>query len=291
MQGKGMQGKGMQKQDPIQNRIRMEIVKKYNCLIVDDEPPAREVLRRYIDQLPILALAGECANALQALSVLKQQPVDLLFLDIQMPQITGMDMIRTLIGTQVHPPRIVLTTAYEQYAVQAFELDVADYLVKPIRFERFLKSVMKALPDALPDALPANALPDKTLVDKAPADQNAPPTGMPAADKDRTANSAFLYFRAERKMVKVLLADIVYAESLKDYVKIHTAKGTLVTKHTMAGLEAMLPASGFVRVHRSFLIAFDKIDSFTADQIEINGHLIPIGKLYRQLVLKLLNGG
>ncbi len=115
---------------------------KFSCLIVDDEPLAREVLRRYIQQIPMLVLAGECGNALQAVTALKQQQIVLLFLDIQMPQISGMDLIRTL----KQPPKIVLTTAFEQYAVQAFELDVTDYLVKPIRFERFLKAVMKALP-------------------------------------------------------------------------------------------------------------------------------------------------
>jgi DNA-binding LytR/AlgR family response regulator len=118
----------------------MSSYKKFNCLIVDDEPPAREVLRRYIQQIPMLNLSGECGNALQAITALRQQPIDVLFLDIQMPQISGIHLIETL----KQPPKIVLTTAFEQYAVQAFELDVTDYLVKPIRFERFLKAVMKA---------------------------------------------------------------------------------------------------------------------------------------------------
>ena len=117
----------------------MKTLKTYNCLIVDDEPPAREIMRRYIAQVPMLTLAGECGNALQAITALKQQQIDILFLDIQMPQISGLD----LIGTLVNPPMIILTTAFEQYAVKAFELDVTDYLVKPIRFERFLKAVMK----------------------------------------------------------------------------------------------------------------------------------------------------
>jgi len=240
----------------------MEPVKKYNCLIVDDEPPAREVLRRYIAQIPMLQLSGECGNALQALTALKQQQTDLLFLDIQMPQITGIDMI----GTLIHPPKIILTTAFEQYAVQAFELDVVDYLVKPIRFDRFLKAVMKALPD-----------------------QKLPQVNQPAVYTMQTADPAFLYFRADRKMVKVFLNDIFYVESLKDYVKIHTTKGTVITKYAMAALEAMLPAASFLRVHRSFLVALDKIDSFTSDDIGIQGQLIPIGKLYRQRAIKLLN--
>jgi len=239
----------------------MSLSRKFNCLIVDDEPPAREVLRRYIAQMPMLALAGECGNALQALSVLKEQPVDLLFLDIQMPQISGIELIRTLKQT----PRVILTTAFEQYAVQAFELDVTDYLVKPVGFERFVKAVMKALPG-----------------------HDRPSPGQLASPATQAANGGFLYFRADRKMVKVLLDDILYVESLKDYVKIYTSRGLVLTKHGMAALEAMLPASGFLRVHRSYLVALARIDSFTPEKITIGQQLIPIGKLYRQEVLKAL---
>ena len=239
----------------------MESLKKYNCLIVDDEPPAREVLRRYISQVPMLHLAGECGHALQALTLLKQQQIDLMFLDIQMTQVTGIE----LIGTLNQPPKIVLTTAFEQYAVQAFELDVTDYLVKPIRFDRFLKAVMKALPDQ----------------------ELLPPT-EPVIHHSETIDHAFLYFRADRKMVKVFLNDILYVESLKDYVKVHTAKGAIVTKYAMAALEAMLPATSFIRVHRSFLVALNKIDSYTHEEINVASGLIPIGGIYRQQVLKTL---
>jgi len=231
---------------------------KYNCLIVDDEPPAREVLRRYVAQVPMLNLVGECGNALQALTVLKQQPTDLLLLDIQMPQISGIDMI----GTLIHPPKIILTTAFEQYAVKAFELDVVDYLVKPIRFDRFLKAIMKALPDQGIPPLPQQTVP--------------------------VTDPAFLYFRADRKMVKVLLNDIFYVESLKDYVKLHTINGTVITKYAMAALEAMLPATSFLRVHRSFLISLNKIDSFTSEEITIKENRVPIGKLYKQQVMNRL---
>ncbi|GAB3787538.1 LytTR family DNA-binding domain-containing protein [Spirosoma horti] len=241
----------------------MESRNNYTCLIVDDEPPAREVLRRYINQVPILTLAGECTNAIQALTALKQQPIDLLFLDIQMPPITGIELIRTL----TQRPKIVLTTAFEQYALQAFELDVTDYLLKPIRFERFLKSVSKALPD-----------------------HKLPPISQSLmAHQTETATDAFLYFRADRKMVKVFLRDILYVESLKDYVQLHTTKGSIITKYAITALEAMLPGPSFLRVHRSFLVSLDKIDSFTIDQITIGTHSIPIGNLYRQQALKLLN--
>jgi len=236
----------------------METHKTYNCLIVDDEPPAREVLRRYIAQVPMLKLAGECGNALQAITALKQQHVDILFLDIQMPQISGLD----LIGTLVHPPKIILTTAFEQYAVKAFELDVTDYLVKPIRVDRFLKAVMKALPEQMTQANTQTAV-------------NATDSAAPA----------FLYFRADRKMVRVQLDEINYVESLKDYVRIHTNKGPVMNKYAMASLEAMLPAGSFVRVHRSYLVALSKIDSYTTEEIYVSSKIIPIGKMYQLHVI------
>jgi DNA-binding LytR/AlgR family response regulator len=239
----------------------MEVTKKYNCLIVDDEPPAREVLRRYIAQMPMLNLIAECGNAVQAISMLKQQHIDLLFLDIQMPQVTGFD----LIGTLVNAPKIVLTTAFEQYAVKAFELDVTDYLVKPIRFDRFLKAVIKALPE-------------QEL-------RKEPPTAVTISD---SIDPAFLYFRSDRKMVKVMLNDIQYIESLKDYVRINTTKGPVITKYAITSLEAMLPSSSFIRVHRSYLVSLNKIDSYTQDEISIAKNILPIGKMYRMQVLEIL---
>lgn len=237
-------------------------MRKYSCLIVDDEPPAREVLRRYIEQIPMLIVAGECANALEALSFLKQHVVDLLFLDIQMPQVSGIDLINAL----NQRPKILLTTAFEQYAVKAFDLDVVDYLLKPITFNRFLKAVMKALPDR----------------DFAPSKE----PDLPAIHDNA---SPFLYFRADRKMVKVVLSEIFYVESLKDYIKIYTANDIVITKYTMTALESMLPAASFLRIHRSFLIAIDKITSFTADEIDVQGQSIPVGKIYRQVVSNILN--
>jgi DNA-binding LytR/AlgR family response regulator len=239
----------------------METVKTYNCLVVDDEPPAREVLQRYIAQIPMLNLIAECANALQATMAIKQQHIDIIFLDIQMPQITGLELIRTLIN----PPKIILTTAFEQYAVKAFELDATDYLVKPIRFDRFLKAVMKALPE-----------------------QDTREVAQPVLNVPDNANHAFLYFRADRKMVKVLLNEIQYVESLKDYVKIYTTKTSIITKYAIASLETMLPAGAFLRVHRSYLVSLHKVDSYTSEEVNIAAAVIPIGKVYRQQVLKAL---
>lgn len=234
---------------------------QWTCLIADDEPPARDILRHYVAQVPMLRLAGECANALQALQLLQEQPVDLLLLDIQMPQVSGIELIKAL----KHRPKIILTTAFEQYAVQGFDLDVSDYLVKPIQFDRFLRAVMKSLPG------------------------NGQPATVPSSPVQPVLPGPnFLYFRADKKMVKVLLEEILFIESLKDYQKIYTVRGDIITKHTMSALEAMLPVDIFIRVHRSYIVSQHKIDALTADQIMVGKHTIPIGKLYRLQVMKIL---
>jgi DNA-binding LytR/AlgR family response regulator len=230
------------------------------CLIVDDEPPARAVIRRYVEDLPMLQLCGECGNALQALSVLQQQAIDLLFLDIRMPQLNGTDFLKTL----KHPPKVIFTTAYSEYALEGYELDAVDYLMKPIRFERFVKAVNKAYP------LPKSG-------------QSAGAIVTPAMRPE-----SFVYFRADRKMMKVLLDEIVYIESMKDYVKVVTDEKTIVTKQSISSVEAMLPENRFIRIHRSFIVSVDKIKSFTNDLVETGAAELPIGKLYRNSVLKVL---
>lgn len=228
------------------------------CLIVDDEPPAREIIRHYVEDVPGLLLAGECANALQAFAFLQQQPVDLLFLDIRMPQLNGNDFLKTL----KHPPKVIFTTAYADYALEGYELDVVDYLLKPIPFDRFLKAVNKAFPSG-----------------------NGKPATQPGEEKK---TEAFVYFRADRKMVKVMLQDIRYIESMKDYVKVFTGTGTLITKQSISSVEEMLPEKEFIRVHRSFIVSMRSIKTFTSELIEIDKTEIPIGKLYRNGVLKAL---
>lgn len=229
------------------------------CLIVDDEPPAREILRRYIEQVPALQLAGECGNAVQAFTLLQQQTVDLLFLDIRMPQLNGNDFLKTL----KNPPKVIFTTAYAEYALQGYELDAIDYLMKPVPFDRFLKAVNKAY--------------------QHPFTKN----DIPATPEEKK-NDPFVYFRADRKMVKVMLQDISYIESMKDYVKVFTRTGTIITKQSISSVEAMLPEKNFIRTHRSFIISLDKIKSFTSELIEIDKADIPIGKLYRNGVMKVL---
>lgn len=229
------------------------------CLIVDDEPPAREIIRRYIEQVPSLQLAGECGNAIEAFTLLRQQPVDLLFLDIRMPQLNGNDFLKTL----KNPPKVIFTTAYSEYALEGYELDAIDYLMKPIPFDRFLKAVNKAYQQG----------PNKTEV---------------SAVVEEKKNDPFVYFRADRKMIKVMLHDIIYIESMKDYVKVFTSNGTIITKQSISSVEAMLPEKSFIRTHRSFIISLDKIKSFTSELIEIDKTEVPIGKLYRNGVMKVL---
>lgn len=233
--------------------------KTIRCLIVDDEPPAREIIRRYIEQVPTLELSGECANAIQALSILQQEPVDLLFLDIRMPQLNGNDFLKTL----KHPPKVIFTTAHAEYALEGYDLDIVDYLLKPIPFDRFLKAVNKAY-------------------------QLSAIKSDNAFQGENKKSESFVYFRADRKMVKVMLQEILYIESMKDYVKIFTSEGTIITKQSISSVEAMLPDKEFVRSHRSFIVATRHIKSFTSDLIEINNTEIPIGKLFRNEVMKLL---
>ena len=233
---------------------------KITCLVVDDEPPALEVLRKYIEAIPNLHLAGLCVNAVEALAIIQEQPVDLLFLDIQMPQILGTDFIRTL----ANPPKIIFTTAFRKYAVEGFDLDAVDYLLKPISFERFLKAVNKIM---------------KTSIK-----QTNIPEGLSGTEK---ANS-FIHFRADRKIIKVALDEILYIESLKDYIKVVTLSKTILTKHSISSLEENLPANAFTRIHRSYIIAVNKIDFFTNELVGIGKQELPISRMYRHEVEKVL---
>ena len=243
----------------------MHFNNKIHCLIIDDEPPAREILKQHIAGVEALELAGTCSNAVEAVSFLKEHPVDLLLLDIQMPQLLGTNFIRTL----KNPPKVIFTTAYRKYAVEGFELDAVDYLLKPISFERFLKAVNKVLQLNIGSA-------------------QAMPTSA-TKEKQNGESNSFLYFRAERKMVKVFFRDILYVEGLKDYIRIVTENKTIVTKYVLSTLEEMLPANEFLRIHKSYIVAIYKIDSYNADTIHIAKHELPIGRLYKFDVNRVLN--
>lgn len=231
----------------------------FRCLLVDDEPPALDVLRTYIQSTPMLQIVGECTNALSAFEVLSRTPVDLMFLDIQMPRLLGTEFLKTL----THPPRIIFTTAFRDYALDGFELGAIDYLLKPYSFERFLKAVHKALELEAKPAAPR--------------------------ESTMTGEEKFLYLRADRKMVKVIVNEILYVESLKDYLRIFLPDRQIVTKLTITSLEEMLPEEEFVRVHRSFIVPIKRIDSYSQHAIFINKAELPIGPLYRNELMKKLH--
>src|SRR6187455_1174944 len=231
------------------------------CIIVDDEPMARDVIRRYIQKIPTLILMGEFGNAIEATIFLQEQSVDMIFLDIKMPQLSGTDFVRSLRNM----PKIIFTTAHKEFAHEGFELDVIDYLLKPIRFDRFLRAVNKAFPQKLREV---------EVI-----------TSVATGENKKVAS--FIYLRVDRKMIKVLLDDIHYIESDKDYVKVFTGKEFIITRQTIASIEAMLLESQFIRVHRSYIVSLKKLKSFTAETVEIGNKELPIGKLYRNNFLKL----
>ena len=233
--------------------------KPIRCLIVEDEPLARQVISRYVQQVPTLELAGECANAIQAFAFLQQHAVDVMFLDIRMPQLNGNDFLKAL----QNPPKVIFTTAYPDYALESYELDAIDYLMKPITFERFLKAVNKASETG------------SAKIETRPLQEAA-------------KTESFVYFRADRKMIKVMLQDILYVESMKDYVKIFTTDTTIISRQSISSVEAMLPETAFIRTHRSFIVSLQKIRSFTQELLEVEKTEIPIGKIYRNGVMKML---
>lgn len=244
------------------------------CLLVDDEPPALEVIESYIDMVDGLEVVGKCHNAVQAFSRLQETSVDLMFLDIKMPKLLGTDFLRSL----RQPPKVIFTTAYRDYALDGYELDVVDYLLKPISFERFLRAVSKVMKS---EPLPTGS-------------GSTTPLTVPPVEKAtaQAVANTFLYFRSDRKMVKVFTRDILYVESLKDYVKIVTANAKpLLVKQSISSLEAMLPESNFVRIHRSFIVAVDKITAYTPTHVDIAGQELPVGRLHQKEVNRVLKVG
>lgn len=236
---------------------------KIRCLVVDDEPLAISVLQDYISQLETLTVVGTCSNAVEALLFLQKNKVDLLFLDIQMPKLTGIDFLKTL----PNRPKVIFTTAFREYALEGFELNVLDYLLKPIPFDRFLVAINKYYSGSVS----AQALPSLLV----PADQDG--TG-----------EQFIYLKSDKKMVKVILSEILYIESLKDYVKVKTRSGEVVSYQRISYLEEKLPDRRFLRIHRAFIIATDKIRSFNSSMIDVGGQELPIGRQYKAEVMKIL---
>lgn len=231
-----------------------------NVLIVDDEPLAQDVIEAHVSRIPELHLVQKCNNALEATEALQVHDIDLMFLDIQMPQLTGVDFLKTL----DNPPMVIFTTAYANYAVEGFELNALDYLLKPISFDRFEKAVEKAK--------------EQILLRKASVE--------PAESVDH------MYVKSDKKLVRVKYTDIIYIEGLKDYVIIRTDTGRLITLQTMKSLEDKLPAKLFRRVHRSYIVGVSRIHAIEGNMVEVfekgQAKHIPIGKNYRDELLDLI---
>ncbi|GHB61693.1 LytR/AlgR family response regulator transcription factor [Persicitalea jodogahamensis] len=230
------------------------------CFVLDDEPLATALLASHIGRLPDMDLIGVSNNPTQALGQLQQTQVDVLFLDIQMPRLTGFELLRPL----GYRPKVIFTTAFREYALDSFEFDAVDFLVKPISFERFLQSVGKIyrfLPAAAPELDPAHA---------------------PKPEK------AYQYFKVNKEMVKIFLEDILWIEGMKDYVKIHTLSGTLVSYLRISYLEEKLPSDQFLRIHKSFIVSLDHVQAVSASYFRIHDTELPIGRSYKARVEEVL---
>ncbi|MBX2876699.1 MAG: LytTR family DNA-binding domain-containing protein [Saprospiraceae bacterium] len=234
-------------------------MKPIRCLLVDDEPPAIELLERYVRMIDQLEVVGTSHSAVKAFDMVREQPIDLIFLDIRMPVLNGIDFIKTL----KNPPSIILTTAYREYAIDGYDLDIIDYLLKPIAFDRFLKAV-----DRYRDRTATK------VIEKAP---------------DLEESNEFILCNVNRTKHKVWLKDILYIESLKDYVRFHTTKSRLVVKGNLGSFMKQLPTAQFVRIHRSYAVALAYVSAHNQSEVLVEGIRLPIGKSYRDGLLRLIS--
>lgn len=231
------------------------MVNNPRCLIVDDEPLAIDVIENYLQRLNITSIS-RCENAIEAFKLISHQTFDLVFLDIEMPMLTGLDLLKNL----KDPPGVIITTAYRDYAVEGFEFEVLDYLVKPVPFPRFMKAMERAMKTNRTPSQPAEAF-------------------------TPTYENESIFLKVDRKFVKILIKDILYIESLKDYIRVKTAAGSFVSYQSLTSITEKLPPEKFIRVHRSFTIAVEKVTVIQGSYLEIGGKLIPISREHRQEVL------
>ena len=230
-------------------------MRKLNCIIVDDEPIARKIMKEFVEQVPFLELTAQFENVIKAEIFLQNNKADLMFLDIEMPRVTGLQYLKKA----VVKPLVILTTAFPEYALEGYELDIIDYLLKPVAFPRFLKAVQKAKEYA--------ELKDNTTHDAAPS---------------------WLFVRSEKRIEKIELKDILYIESVGNYVNIYTETKKILAYLTLKGLEAQLPAGEFVKIHQSFLVSFAKINAIEGNQVKINNINLPISRNYREQVMQMV---
>lgn len=230
-------------------------MQKLRCLVIEDEPIAAEIVQSYIEQVSFLSFEGKCIDAISAFEILKIIPIDVIFLDIHLPKLKGIDFLKALKDR----PQVIITSAYKQYALEGFEMEITDYLLKPFSFARFLKAVNRL---------------------QAPSIRNIP--------VDETNERIFYYFNANKKRIKVYADELLYVESLKDYVKIVTRDKSIVTKFQLGEIEILF-ADQLIRVHRSFLVAKDKIESIAYTELEMEtGKIIPVGRSYLEFMRKVL---
>jgi two-component system, LytTR family, response regulator len=235
---------------------------QHTCLIVEDEPLARNLLTEYVKKVSFLNLVKACSSPMEALEVLRTNTIDILFLDIQMPEITGITLLKIL----QKRPMVILTTAYSEYALESYELDVVDYLLKPITFDRFLKAVDKA------------------------SQRITMPATPPGIEKSAGESSPdFVFVKDGTKLVKINLDDILYVEGLKDYVTIHTKAQKVVTLQRLKSLEMQLPADKFIRIHHSYIIALKAIDVIHKGEVQIGNAMIPISESYKKAFKDLID--
>jgi DNA-binding LytR/AlgR family response regulator len=234
---------------------------KVRCLLIDDEPPALKVLASHISNINGLEIVGQCRNAIEALDMLHQQVVDVIFLDIKMPKILGTEFLKNL----SHPPKVIFVTAYHDYAVQGYELDAVDYLVKPVSFERFVKAIAKL----------------KRMMGQETISQS----------NDYKPNpEAFVYLKVDKHMQKVFVNEIIYIESWKDYIKLFLDRGkSMLVKQSISSIENLLSEHKFLRVHRSYLVSINKISGYNGLSVQVQSNEIPIGRLYKQAVMERLH--
>ena len=230
---------------------------KINCIVADDEPLARKGIENFVKEIPFLTMVASCSNPLSVMELLSKQKIDLIFLDVQMPKMTGIEFLRTV----KNPPLTIITTAFPNYALEGFELDVIDYLIKPISFERFIKAVNKA----------------KEYFDV----------------KEQSTTSVkdeidYFFIKCEKQFEKVFLNEILFVEALQNYVMVHTEKKRLITYVTLKTVEDYLPQSEFIKVSKSFIVPIQKIESISGNEIKIGSHSIPIGRTMKEEVLNTL---
>ena len=233
--------------------------KTIHCIIVDDEPIAREIMESHLKKIDSIQIEASCKNALEAFNIINSKKVDLVFLDINMPDISGLSFAKS-INRNI---KIIFTTAYREYAVDGFDLQAVDYLLKPISFERLLQAVNKYF--------------GETQV-----------TEQEIAEETEEDKSDFIFVRSDRKMIKVNFADILYVESLSDYVKIHLDDRTVVTRETITSIEGKLPQKDFIRTHRAYIVSIPKLDSFTNEYVEVGRKMVPVSRTYKNTVMDIL---